>query len=94
MATDFKVHDESIEAIITYANNQAKRYEEALGAYLSILRCINSEGIIEGTTAEALSDFISRMQDCVDGIPESSRDVASKLKQFLLDVDEADQYLY
>ena len=94
MATEFKVRDETIEAVITYVKNQAERYEEALGSYLSILECISAEGIREGATAEALQEFISRLRDCMDGIPESSRDATNKLKLFLFDVDEADQYLY
>lgn len=88
------VDDNGYMTASQYFRCQGTRYEDALKSYVEILNLISQEGIITGDTADALRQFASFAAELQGPIGDAMADTAEKCKQFVSDVDTADQFLY
>ncbi len=86
---------------VTYYQNRAKAatmccndYEQLLFLYRFYIRCIHGHGIKAGAAADALADFIEQVDRMADVISKIGRDYSRKIRNFLEDIDTADDVLF
>lgn len=86
---------------VTYYQNRAKAatmccndYEQLLCLYRFYIRCIHGHGIKAGAAADALADFIEQVDRMADVISKIGRDYSRKIRNFLEDIDTADDVLF
>lgn len=86
---------------VTYYQNRAKAaamccndYEQLMFLYRFYIRCIHGTGIKAGATADVLADFIEQVDRMANVIAKIGRDYSRKIRNFLEDIDTADDVLF
>ncbi|MCF2681966.1 hypothetical protein [Faecalicatena contorta] len=90
---DLIIEDEYVNEVGNYLKVEAEDIEKKLKEYISILKGVCEEGIVEGKTAEALKEFVSQAE-AMKGIAECGRAANTYCKNFISRIDEADEDLY
>ena len=95
---DLIIEDEYYEKVGSFALKQGEKLELALKQYVSILKSVKKDGIIEGSTAKSLDEFINQIClqfDDYDSNPENlGIQVQRYCTNFITKIDKADKELY
>lgn len=95
---DLIIHEEKIIAQKQYIINQCETLSSISSSYISILKKIIDGGIIDGTTSDALKEFIVQVESKLtsnSSTPELMQDEVSRYCTNYLDqINRADKDLY
>lgn len=94
MSHDLKVDEEYIRTESSYIRNSLCTLDLALTFYISILEAASKQGIKSGATADALNAYIECARQLKGDMKMAGRNVKSLMNNYLLAIDDADQYLF
>lgn len=92
--TELKIEDDYIKDQAQLIGEWANDLQESIDKYIAIMNHIIEEAIIEGTTAEALTAFVSYVENLKEIVKEMGTETKGMCLSFLNEVDQADDYLY
>lgn len=94
MDSNLIISDEYIEEVGKACAKRGNVLDEILYSFILILKEIRQEAIIEGETAQALGEFI----DCISRLRNQLQDISDNVneacKYFVIDVNDADSFLF
>lgn len=88
------VDDDYCKSMANYCVKQGEQLEKILSDYISILETVRSKAIISGETAKALSAYIANAKKLKGQFKSISESAKTQINNFVISVDEADQYLF
>lgn len=94
MDANLIIDDDYVTSVGTKAYQKAVKLEQIFEDYILILEEIKSEALVSGEISEALETYI----ECVRSLKGQLKKVSESLKticqSFLIDINEADDYLF
>ena len=94
---DLIIHDEYLNEISSYFEEQEEYLSQAIDAYIEIMKAVKVKGIMQGETSDALEEFINQIEMSGSNIDRPD-DLADRVKNYLTNfinkVDKADKHLY
>ncbi len=94
MDSNLVIDDDYVTAVANSSNTRGAELEKIYSSYLTILKDVRANAIKDGETALALSDFIKCVELLQNQLGNISGSIQTDGKKFLVDVNEADQYLF
>lgn len=91
---DIIIDEEYVTELENFVSNQGEQFETCLAEYIQILIQVGLQGIVEGKTAEALKNYIGIAMTLKHHVGNTSELAEKMLKNYKIDIDEADSYLY
>lgn len=92
MANNVLSEDEAYKKDIEMLGSVGPKAEELVKEYISLLKEIKENKIIEGSSADNIADFAEVLNENLTGkYIESTKNQISAINKFLSDVDEADK---
>ncbi len=92
------VNDEYYAVVSRFLKSQEELLSKAINEYCLIMRTVSEQGIMEGTTADSLKEFVGQVQfDLAENADNSSLfdgTAAVRCSEFVDSVDAADGDLY
>lgn len=94
MDSNLVIDDDYVKEVGNTSYVRGKKFEEILHSYVEILKEIENEAITSGDMFNALVEF----RECVallnDRITKISSNIDTLTEGFIIDVNEADDYLF
>lgn len=94
MGRDLIIDDEYVSAVGDACNQRGIQLEEIFEQYVTILKEIQAEALVEGDVSEALAAFIAYAESVKGGIGEVSESISKRCTSYIQDVNNADRYLF
>lgn len=91
---NFVLHDDYIEEMKTFFKKTSQKADIQLHSYLEVLDSICEGNLLEGTTANALSEFTESAKKLDSAILQLGEQVKERLELFLSEIDDIDKKLY
>lgn len=91
------VDDDYVEAVREYTNSQCTNLADVVSAYIRVMNTVTEKGISEGTTAEALKEFVRQVETDIKS-KKTVNAIAGKTERycsnFIKKIDIEDKDLY
>lgn len=88
------ISDEYVEDVGTYCVKRGRTLEDIMDSYLGILREIKYEAITGGEISQTLGEFIECVSLLNNQLKEVSNNANTASKYFVIDINDADSYLF
>ena len=93
-SNDLIIDDDYCKSMQIYFMQQGEQLDELISDYVVILKEINSNAIVGGEVSKALGAYISYAQKLSKQFSDISSVSKIQINNFLISVDNADQYLF
>lgn len=91
---NMKVLDAEYQALSDVVKNIGSVAQEKIGEYFTILETIIESAVPEGDVHAAIASFTSQASQLKDLIGPLCDEIAGDCTNYVIEVDEKDQYLY
>lgn len=92
------IDDEHIGSVKEYINEQCESIDSIVSRYVRTMENVIETGIMEGTTAEALKEFLSQVESDIGDNSATPGKMAERSARycdnFIKHVDKADKQIY
>lgn len=88
------VDDSYVEKMGSFLLEQGERFEECLGNYVALMQVAIVEGIQSGQTKEAFAKYIEIARELQGGVGEITEMGAILSGKYIIEIENADSYLY
>lgn len=88
------VDDSYVEKMGSFLLAQGERFEECLGNYVALMQVAIVEGIQSGQTKEAFAKYIEIARELQGGVGEITEMGAILSGKYIMEIENADSYLY
>ncbi len=94
MDSNLVIDDDYVTTVAYNSSTRGAKLEKIYCSYLTILKDVRANAIKDGEIALALSDFIACIELLQNQLGKISESIQTDGQKFLVDVNEADQYLF
>ena len=91
---DLIVDDKYIEDLCEFFNLTSEKAQLKVDNTLDILRKTTENAVIKGDTAQALQEYVTKLEEMRDCIRQYGKEAAALAKSFQEKIDEVDKKLY
>ena len=88
------IEDEYVKNVGTKVRDELEKTGKTLSTYITCLEEVRKKGLMKGSTAEALGDFISLAAHLKGTFWDIGGCVGTDCENYIDEVDDADKYLY
>ena len=88
------IEDGYVENVGTKIREELEKTEKTLNTYITCLEEVRKKGLMKGSTAEALGEFISLAGHLKGTFGDIGGCVGIDCENYIDEVDDADKYLY
>ena len=92
--TSLQIDDDYCKSMGTYFKNEGAEIERFINQYITILEKIKNTAIMSGDVAKALNIYIGYAKKMKGQISKVSETAEEQVKNFIAEIDKADQYLF